>query len=287
MSSTGTASTVASTPSRPPSRRSCTAPIRRNRAGSTCAGTRRIPPIGKSDPRFGERVADLASALRGVARDTLIGDNVRQHRRALRLARAAVTVLSVLLVLSIVASILAVGQRNEAREQARISQARQLAATARSIAGTEIGTGAAAGRAGVPAGSRAADRGGAAQHADGQPATGPGVRRGQQGLEHGRHRRRATGGGRQQRRRDRLLGRGDRRANRRRQRRRPARSDGGVGRLHGDRRPLREFGQDLDRRPRSEAATRACRPVRPRWASHRPATPSWWRTATTRPVPTS
>ena len=98
------------------------------------------PLIGKSDPRFGERVADLASALRGVARDTLIGDNVRQHRRALRLARAAVTVLSVLLVLSIVASILAVGQRNEAREQARISQARQLAATARSITGTEIGT---------------------------------------------------------------------------------------------------------------------------------------------------
>ncbi len=43
------------------------------------------PLIGKSDPRFGERVADLASALRGVARDTLIGDNVRQHRRALEI----------------------------------------------------------------------------------------------------------------------------------------------------------------------------------------------------------
>ena len=55
------------------------------------------------------------------------------------MARAGVAVLSVLLVLSIVASVLAVGQRNEAREQARISQARQLAATARSIAGTEIG----------------------------------------------------------------------------------------------------------------------------------------------------
>ena len=28
------------------------------------------PLVGKSDPRFGERIADLASALRGVARDT-------------------------------------------------------------------------------------------------------------------------------------------------------------------------------------------------------------------------
>ena len=47
--------------------------------------------------------------------------------------------LAVLLVLSIVASILAVGQRNTAREQTRIAQARQLAATARSLAGTDIG----------------------------------------------------------------------------------------------------------------------------------------------------
>ncbi len=97
------------------------------------------PPLGRADPRFGERIADLSSALRGVERDTLVGDNVRQHRRALRLARAAVSVLAVLLVLSIVAGILAVGQRNEAREQARISQARQLAATARSFASTDIG----------------------------------------------------------------------------------------------------------------------------------------------------
>ena len=96
-----------------------------------------------------------------MARDTLIGDNVRQHRRALRLARAAVTVLSVLLVLSIVASILAVGQRNEAREQARISQARQLAATARSITGTEIGTARLLAVQALSVGSRAADPKGA------------------------------------------------------------------------------------------------------------------------------
>ena len=96
-------------------------------------------PQAKEDPRFAERVADLAAAVRGVERDTLVGDNVRQHRRALRLARGGVAVLAVLLILSILAGVLAVGQRNTAREQTRIAQARQLAATARTLAATDIG----------------------------------------------------------------------------------------------------------------------------------------------------
>ena len=40
-----------------------------------------------SDPRFIERVADLSAAVRGVPRDTLIGENVAELRKARRLAR--------------------------------------------------------------------------------------------------------------------------------------------------------------------------------------------------------
>ena len=111
-------------------------------AGSSGAGV--LP--ARSDPRFAERVADLAAAVRGVERDTLVGENVRQHQRALRLARGGVAVLALLLVLSIVAGVVAVAQRGVAVEQrnaaeraARISQARQLAATARALSATDIG----------------------------------------------------------------------------------------------------------------------------------------------------
>jgi WD40 repeat protein len=103
------------------------------------------PDVARSDPRFAERLADLAATVRGLDRDLLVGENVRQHRRALRLARGAVVTLAVLLVLSIVAGLVAVGQRrdaitqrNEAQTQATIARARQLAATSRTLLDTDI-----------------------------------------------------------------------------------------------------------------------------------------------------
>lgn len=83
-----------------------------------------------ADPRFPERVADLAAAVRGLERDEIVGENVRQRRRALRLLRGGVIALSGLLVASLVATGIAVVNGNAAAEQARIAQARQLAAQA-------------------------------------------------------------------------------------------------------------------------------------------------------------
>ena len=85
---------------------------------------------GPSDPRFRERVADLASAIRGIPRDELLGDDVTQHRRSWRLAKLAIGGLSLLLIASVVASIIAIAQRNEVARQANSLLARQLAATA-------------------------------------------------------------------------------------------------------------------------------------------------------------
>jgi WD40 repeat protein len=87
------------------------------------------------DPRFRGAVADLAAPLRGQAKDELIGEEVRQHRRAVRLARGAVAVLLALVVAATISAVLAVrgqsaarAERDRAEEQASIATSRQLAA---------------------------------------------------------------------------------------------------------------------------------------------------------------
>jgi hypothetical protein len=94
--------------------------------------------LGASDPRFPERVADLAAAVRFQERDELVGENVRARRRALNLLRGGVIALSALLVASLVATVIAVVNGNAAAEQARIAQARQLAAQAIVASSTDL-----------------------------------------------------------------------------------------------------------------------------------------------------
>ena len=52
-----------------------------------------------------------------MAKDMLVGEHLRQHRRAMRLAKGAVAVLAMLTAVAVAASIIAVGQRNTAIEQ--------------------------------------------------------------------------------------------------------------------------------------------------------------------------
>lgn len=70
---------------------------------------------GSADPRFVERVADLAAPVRGMDRDALIGANLEEHRKTMRRARIAIVTLATLLVAAIVAGGLAVAQRNTAK----------------------------------------------------------------------------------------------------------------------------------------------------------------------------
>jgi WD40 repeat protein len=91
-------------------------------------------------PKFRDAVADLAATIHGRDKDELVGEDVRQHRRAQRLAASAIAALSVLTAIAIVVAIFAVGQRNAAREQraaaveqSRIALARQLAAQSTTI----------------------------------------------------------------------------------------------------------------------------------------------------------
>lgn len=89
-------------------------------------------------PKLLEAAGLLASSIRGIPQADLMGEDARQHRKALRLARGAVGALSVLLILSIVASTLAVRQRNDLAEQAVGLRAREMAAKAESVMGTDL-----------------------------------------------------------------------------------------------------------------------------------------------------
>ena len=80
----------------------------------------------------------MAAAVRGVDRDTLIGEHLRQHRRTMRVVRSVIATLTALLVSTVAATVVAVGQRDAARIQARIATARELAAVSGSLLGTHL-----------------------------------------------------------------------------------------------------------------------------------------------------
>jgi WD40 repeat protein len=91
-------------------------------------------------PGFREAVAELAATLHGRGKDELVGEDIRQYRRARRLAWSAVATLTGLTVLLAAAAYFAIVQRNiaevqraEAVHQSRVALGRQLAAQSTAI----------------------------------------------------------------------------------------------------------------------------------------------------------
>jgi WD40 repeat protein len=76
--------------------------------------------------RWTELVADIVARLDGVAKDELIGEHIRNGRRWRQLRVGATSLLCLLLVASVVATVIAIAQRDEARTQQRIAIARLL-----------------------------------------------------------------------------------------------------------------------------------------------------------------
>jgi WD40 repeat protein len=93
--------------------------------------------VSLHNPRFRDAVADLAAPLHGRAKDELVGEDVRQHRRTVRLTRAAITVVVTFALLAASSTVLALRQldqtrraRNEAELRARVATSRLLARVA-------------------------------------------------------------------------------------------------------------------------------------------------------------
>ena len=92
------------------------------------------------DARFRDAVAEIAAPIHGRAKDDLEDEDTRAQRRVRRIARAGVVLLACLLVLALVAGWVALQQRDSARSQLRVSEARQLAATSGASLTTQLGT---------------------------------------------------------------------------------------------------------------------------------------------------
>ena len=94
--------------------------------------------LSTKNPEFQNALAALAAPLRNVPKETLIGEDVRQHRRTVLLARGAAAVLVVLLVTAVTAALFAFRERDRAEEQATIAHVRQLAAQSGSLAEDQL-----------------------------------------------------------------------------------------------------------------------------------------------------
>jgi WD40 repeat protein len=90
--------------------------------------------LSLNHPRFRDAVATLASALHGRPKDDLVGEDVLQHRRALRIAWSAAAALTVFAVASVIAAVVAFQQRNIARVQRAIAEDQSQTALARQLA---------------------------------------------------------------------------------------------------------------------------------------------------------
>jgi hypothetical protein len=86
--------------------------------------------LSLAHPRFLEAVGDLAAPLHGRAKEDLLGEDVRQHRRTMRLAGGAIVGLLLLLVASLLGAGVALQQRAHAETASQLALARQLAAQA-------------------------------------------------------------------------------------------------------------------------------------------------------------
>jgi WD40 repeat protein len=90
--------------------------------------TRTADDLSLSHPRFRDAVAELAAPLHGKPKDEIASEEVRQHRRTVRISRAAAAALLTLTVLAVVGGILAVIRGNQAVNEKQIATSRQYAA---------------------------------------------------------------------------------------------------------------------------------------------------------------
>jgi hypothetical protein len=89
---------------------------------------RDVAHLSLDDPRFPDAVAEIASKLHGRAKDDLIGEDVREHKRTMWIARSAAAVLVALAAGAATLAVLAIDQRNQARSQRDLAVSRQVAA---------------------------------------------------------------------------------------------------------------------------------------------------------------
>jgi WD40 repeat protein len=90
--------------------------------------------------RFRPAVGELAAPIHNMGREELEAEDVRQHRRTMRLARGATTTLVLLVVASLTLGVIALQQRADARRESRAALRAANTARARELAADALNT---------------------------------------------------------------------------------------------------------------------------------------------------
>ena len=91
--------------------------------------------LSLQNSQFKDAVADLAAPIHGVAKDDLVGEDIRQHRRTRTIARAAVAALALLLVAALVSAVIARANAVRAENRRIDADAQRLGLESSSVPG--------------------------------------------------------------------------------------------------------------------------------------------------------
>ena len=83
--------------------------------------------VDLNNSRFRNAVAEIAAPLHGVSKDEIEGEDVRQHRRTVRIAWSAAATLAVLTVAAVVAGGIAVVNADRAEQRRILAESQRLA----------------------------------------------------------------------------------------------------------------------------------------------------------------
>lgn len=85
-----------------------------------------------------EAVVDIATAIRGMPKDQLVGAAVRERRRTMRWVRGVIAGLTILLIAAVLATVIALSQRSAAIDEAHLALSRQVASVSEQVAGSNL-----------------------------------------------------------------------------------------------------------------------------------------------------
>ena len=102
-----------------------------------------VPPRASGNPEPSEAemrgtVVDVAATIRGIDKEELEGDAVRERQRTKRWVVGAISSLSLLLAVAVVAGLVALSQRASAIDQAHVALSRQVATLSERVAGRSL-----------------------------------------------------------------------------------------------------------------------------------------------------
>jgi WD40 repeat protein len=98
----------------------------------------KVDDLTLANPEFKTAVNAMVARFRGVDPNEMLGEEIHQHRRAIRIRNGGIAALAVLTLASMTGGYVAMTQREEARRQTRIAVSRQYAAEATALMESEL-----------------------------------------------------------------------------------------------------------------------------------------------------